>query len=99
MVGGLPATVTVIGGGMGLAMRNRIGIKARHCFNFGQSCTVSMWLWLQVCAGTQFTCLTSAKVQILTQLWLQNPAAAKLVGVAEVQNEQVALLVQKYVLY
>jgi hypothetical protein len=57
-----------------------------------------MWLWLQVCAGTQFTCFTSAKVQILTQLWLQNPAAAKLVGVAEVQNEQVALLVQKFVL-
>jgi tetrahydromethanopterin S-methyltransferase subunit H len=82
MVGGLPATVTVIGGGMGLAMRNRIGIKARHCFNFGQSCTVSMWLWLQVCAGTPFTCFTSStkekkkKLEFRAELYCVNVALA-----------------------
>ena len=30
-----------------LVVRKRLGIKARHCFNLGQSCSMSMWLWLQ----------------------------------------------------
>ena len=30
-----------------MVMRSRIGVKTRHCFQLGQSCTMSMWLWLK----------------------------------------------------
>ena len=68
MVGSVATSVVLIQDAM--VMRKRIGIKARHCFDLEQSCSVTMWLWLQ------------------------NPSAAKLVGINEPQAEQSILVVK-----
>eukprot|EP00960_Hanusia_phi_P044125 756481-Hanusia_phi.AAC.8 len=40
----VPRTVTLIEDA--LALQHRIGIRARHCFNLDQACSMSFWLWL-----------------------------------------------------